>query len=238
MVVQREVRVITHNVAGGYLFGGAATALDVVGAQIASWVPDIVMLEEMCSVQRDAFKAEHPTWNTLWVPRRVYDGCGVGSEIGQVLASPWPITNKVVHQLGYVVNGNFTLLVGDVAVPNMLPVRAHVTHLPPRGFDPDNTIRQRMTKIIADITNIGGKMVLGGDFNLNPASPELDCLYAAHTEADEGPSGQRVGDPTYNSTKIDYIFYSQGQGFANSGGVIDGGGSDHDLLRGRFSWTT
>ena len=56
-------KVITHNIAGAMIHKGGAQAFDGVDAEIQDFKPDVVLLQEVCQTQFDAFKARHPAWD-------------------------------------------------------------------------------------------------------------------------------------------------------------------------------
>ena len=113
--IKDDVRfdVITHNIAGGMLNYGRVEALDKVEAEIAESRPDVVMLQEVCQTQADAFRASHPAWAVEFrVTRPEHPKCG---PLGHLLASHHGLQDVTETDLGHADPGkSVTLLCGNV----------------------------------------------------------------------------------------------------------------------------
>jgi endonuclease/exonuclease/phosphatase family metal-dependent hydrolase len=213
----QQLRLIQYNINGGHN-GGGLGVLDFLNDRIAEYSPDVVTLEEVCATQFHAFQADHPTWNVWWVHLIAapdYDYCGSGDDarIGEVLASPWPLSNLVVNALGPseqrsyswgTVTVDYRLMCADLDVGGFPAgkVRACVTHLRPGGnaTAADRTtdtsiIRSRLSSYIA----AGSEVVLGGDFNAIPSRAEMDNIYRLTTgNSPTGPGQFWEADENYN----------------------------------------
>lgn len=184
--IQDDVRfdVITHNIAGGMLNYGRAEALDKVEAEIAEARPDVVMLQEVCQTQADAFRASHPAWAVEFrVTRPEHPKCG---PLGHLLASHHGLEDVTETDLGHADPGkSVTLLCGNVKFKKRKgSVRACSTHLVSRNDDdPADSDRRRalevdaLVKTLNPIVKDGKAVVFAGDLNSGPRKDTLDPIY-------------------------------------------------------------
>jgi endonuclease/exonuclease/phosphatase family metal-dependent hydrolase len=184
--LQDEVRfdVITHNIAGGMLNYGRVDALDNVEKEIAKARPDVVLLQEVCQTQADAFAASHPAWDVEFrVTRPSHPKCG---PLGHLLASHHGLGDVTETDLGHADPGkSVTLLCGNVKFEKRKgSVRACSTHLVSRNADdPEDSDRRRALEVDAlvatlnPIVNGGKAVVIAGDFNSGPRKEALDPIY-------------------------------------------------------------
>lgn len=175
--------VITHNIAGGMLNFGRVDALDYVEQQIAEARPDVVMLQEVCQTQADAFRASHPAWAVEFrVTRENHPKCG---PLGHLLASHHGLYDVTETDLGHADPGKkVTLLCGEVSFEKRKGnVRVCSTHLVSRGEDPVDSDRRRALEVEAlvatlnPIANSGKAVVFAGDLNSGPRKNLLDPIY-------------------------------------------------------------
>ncbi len=183
----RRFEVLSHNVGGGAENDGGAAGIAYTFSRIDATKPNVVMLEEVCQAQVDAFKARYRGWSVLFAPMTTNEGatkCG-GTPKGQLLASPHAMTEEIRKDLGDP-DGvkSFTLLCGEVSVPNTKRnVLACVTHLHATGNDAAiaEAARKRQAWRIADTldprVNSGRAVVLAGDFNASPGREPHNYLY-------------------------------------------------------------
>jgi len=212
-----QLRLIQYNIDGGHN-GGGIGILDFLNARIAEYHPDVVTLDEVCATQLHAFEADHPTWSVTWVhmvqsPDYHYCGTGDDARAGELLASPWPMSNIVVNALGPssqrtyswgTVTLDYRLLCGDLDVSGLPAGKVHacVTHLR-SGGDANQADRTTDTSIIksrlAPFIAAGAEVVLGGDFNAVPSAPELNSIYRLTTSNQPtGPGQFWEADEDYN----------------------------------------
>ena len=187
----RRFDVLQHNVGGGAENDGGPAGIAYTFSRIDAAKPDVVMLEEVCQAQVDAFKARYASWSVLFAPMTINlggDKCG-GTPKGQLLASPHAMTEEIRKDLGDPDGPKvFTLLCGKVPMPDtQQKVLACVTHLHATGGDPEiaESARKRQAWRIADTldprANSGEAVVLAGDFNASPGRKPLDYIYRLTT---------------------------------------------------------
>lgn len=183
--IKDDVRfdVITHNIAGGMLNFGRVEALDYVEREIADARPDVVMLQEVCQTQADAFQANHPAWDVEFrVTRPNHPKCG---PLGHLLASHHGLDDVTETDLGHADPGkSVTLLCGDVKFEKRKgAVRVCGTHLVSRADDPDDSDRRRALEVEALVATLdpivrsGRAVVVAGDMNSGPKKALLDPIY-------------------------------------------------------------
>lgn len=180
--------VIQHNIGGGAENDPGEKGIAYTFSQIDEQNPDVVMLEEVCASQYEAFKARYPSWNVLFAPMRAsHPGCANAEAKGQVLASPRPMVETIREDLGDVDpqgDKHFTLLCGSVSMPDTArKVLSCVTHLRAQGNDAaaaeaarGRQVR-RVNQLLNDHVKDGKAVVLAGDFNAGPEKDTLDPLY-------------------------------------------------------------
>lgn len=180
----RRFDVIAHNIGGGAENDPGTKGLAYTFSQIDDQKPDVVMLEEVCQSQYEAFKARYATWNVLFAPMRAsHPGCANAEAKGQVLASPRAMTEELRENLGDPDGEKqFTLLCGAVRMPNTArKVLSCVTHLRAHDTPEAHAARARQAQLIHRHLNdrvAGGQaVVVGGDFNASPHRETLDPLY-------------------------------------------------------------
>lgn len=180
---RHRFEVIQHNLGGGAENVGTPDGLAYTIAQIEERKPDVVMLQEVCSDQYDAFKAKFAGWETHFIPMRTsHSGCANKAK-GQVLASPRAMSEyRDVDLLDMDGDKRFTLSCANVPLPGtQRSVRACVTHLHVGGTDPDGSARTRQAKRVANAVagevGDGRVVVIAGDLNTGPDKPILDPLY-------------------------------------------------------------
>lgn len=201
-----QLRVITHNIAGGPDFRGSPMALYGVNTEIKKFSPDVVMLTEVCESQVRAFRKAHPSWHfrfTVMIDnqRRCEEADGAtGQRQGQLLASPHPMTGRYEHELGHPDHGKpgddprrtkrFSLLCSDIAIPghSATGLRACVTHLRAFNSEEAHRAREAQTKRIREalhdvIWKQGKAVTVGGDFNAKPNWNAMDDLYRLNRDS-------------------------------------------------------
>jgi len=183
-----DVKVIDMNIAGGMIHAGSTAALTPVLEQINAWGPDIVMLQEVCTGQRDYFKAvlEPAGWTVAFAAMRPHPKCGANQEIGVLLASPHPMTGIDARFLGHADEDRdqvFKLLCANIRATKR--VYACTTHLRAFTTPEDNEARRaqarRIHNLLEPIINQGKAVIVGGDFNAKPQHEPMDWLYRLTT---------------------------------------------------------
>lgn len=176
--------VIQHNIGGGAENDPGAKGIAYTLSQIDERKPDVVMLEEVCQSQYEAFKAKYAGWSVLYAPLRAsHPGCPNKEAKGQLLASPREMTEEIREDLGDPDGDKkFTLLCGAVRMPDTArKVLSCVTHLRAHDAAEDHAARarqvQRIHRHVKDRVGGGQAVVLAGDFNASPHRDTLDPLY-------------------------------------------------------------
>lgn len=180
----RPFKAITHNIAGGLLSKGDPAALDKVTEEARASDPDVVMLQEVCESQVAALKKRFPKWDVRFAPM-VVEKASCGEEaLGNVLASPWNMSEMEVTDLGTAFGRNFNMLCADLAKPGFGAhgVRACATHLRAWHDEEAEPMRIAQTAKIHDvlaprIRKQGQAVVIAGDFNSGPQRAPMDNIY-------------------------------------------------------------
>jgi endonuclease/exonuclease/phosphatase family metal-dependent hydrolase len=209
----RQIRVVTHNVAGGHVFHGGLAAIDAAVQQARTWRPDVVMLQEVCEAQVRAFANRLPGYDYRFTVMRTDNGdCrGSGPRFGHLLASRWPlsdVTRTDLRGAGGRAPGDplryFRLTCALVAADDVPPgrLRACVTHLRAHGRAEDKQARREQVHRIRRtlhkrIAHGRERVVVAGDFNARPQAPVLDDMYRLKRVHGGGGAGDFVeGDQT------------------------------------------
>ena len=228
---QTDIRVITHNIRGGQINLGSVHALDLVKRQIASYQPDVVMLQEVCESQAANFKATFPAsqgWTVHFSPRRGHDGCngtrddGVYPQIGELIATPR--------------NGASDLWAPELASEDPANIRYHVscltfvknggqeylactTHLSAGGSRNGAVRAQQLDRIRTELDwsiGYGRGVIFGGDLNVPPGNASMNKIYKIKNDGTRGGAGSMFeadqGDKTYFGSTC-----GQGKPFCQTG---------------------
>jgi endonuclease/exonuclease/phosphatase family metal-dependent hydrolase len=205
---------------------------------IAADRPVAVTLNEVCENQYDRLRAGLPGYAGRFDPTGPL--CGNGSRYGNAV----------------LVSGPGLELVGSWKLPNpagdetrrLMCVRGRhlvvcVTHI---SFAAGN-IAPQIDAVAGILRGFPGDepILLGGDFNTDPADERLNPVYSNRydagrgrfAEADSTASRSRIGvdgvnDTTFARHKLDYIFLADGHWSAARAAVVDAGHglSDHGAL--------
>jgi endonuclease/exonuclease/phosphatase family metal-dependent hydrolase len=209
----RTLKVVTHNIAGAYVFHGGLTAVDAAVRQARRWRPDVVMLEEVCEAQARAFGDRLPGYDYVFtIKRRHNKACrDHGPHFGEVLASRWPlsgVTRTNLRGAGLREEEDpvryFRLTCALVAASDVPTgrLRACVAHLRAhRGPELDQArtvqVRRIHKTLHDDIAHRHVRVVVAGDFNARPQDPALDEMYSLKRGGGLGGAGDFFeGDQT------------------------------------------
>jgi len=227
--------------------GGLGVVADLVRA-IRQASPSAVLLNEVCENQYAELEAELATYKGRFDPTgpRCRNGTPYGNAIliraTEVnLVGSWMLPNPARDETRRLM----CLRVPDAATSLVLCV----THL---SNDDGNTGPQ--ASAVATILNgLSGEpaIVLGGDFNTDPADPRLDPLFSACYGTGNGPfrevdspgcasrstlnrryGSDVINEHTYGQHKFDYVFLSEGHWSTPDADVTrpESGRSDHAAL--------
>jgi endonuclease/exonuclease/phosphatase family metal-dependent hydrolase len=200
--------------------------------------PVAVTLNEVCENQYDRLRAGLPGYAGRFDPTGPV--CGNGARYGNAVlvagpglepAGSWQLPNPAADE-----------------TRRLMCVRARglvvcVTHI---SFAAGN-IAPQIDAVAATLRAFPGDepIVLGGDFNTDPADERLNPMYSNRydsgtgrfTEADSRTSRSRIGvdgvnDTTFARHKLDYIFLADGHWSTARAAVVDAGHglSDHGAL--------
>jgi hypothetical protein len=285
-----SIKAITYNLCGAAAHcDNPGEVLDRTGFvidEVLAFDADVVLLTEVCYLQyahmRDELAAEGYTPGWVAAYGRV-DNCtppGGDTEtlasqgklrFGQVMFAKNDLTARediLLSDTNYGVNAIVKAMCYDLEVGNLDPgaVRACVSQTRSGASGPGARARWEQNATLAAevdryLLGNGQAMIIGGDFNAEPADDEVDMFYELNgigefVEADmtdtdhftaeclsQQLSQCRAGAPTYNTgtanpKKLDYIFFS-----AEHASNVDaevrpvGPNSDHHLLRGSATIT-
>ncbi|MFC8130922.1 endonuclease/exonuclease/phosphatase family protein [Streptomyces sp. NPDC057302] len=227
-------RVMTWNIcnpcnASGFNVGRAA--------EIASYAPQVVGLQEACV--RDVERIRDHLRYLYGLEYHVKYGSVLQSwsrcggvpwnpgGFGQAILSAAPMTDRVNEE--YPDGGSEDR--GYMAVTTLVdghPVRVFNTHLAQRRQE---AVRAKQTRVLAKAVARHDRVIVLGDFNAEPDTPELTGMWGLATDADPGCGPKATGtcEPTTDwRSKFDYVFL---RGFVPvDHGVHLTQYSDHDPL--------
>lgn len=220
------IRVITHNLAKK---PGALTA--VINKKNATAGPEVILLQEVCGSMRSRV-SEALGKEAAWHVRRV-NHCADGSNIGEiavwtgadVIDMTTPDFTRHPDQPSDQTYGAACVVFRYAGKKN----KACSTHL--AAGDTKGSVRAASTAQLRTLADgwmaDGTRVIVGGDFNAEPQSAEMDAMYGVGT----GAAGRfreihqmakgvtvRSGKPTLWQRKIDYVFGSMEQ-FRKNGGT-------------------
>ncbi|EFF89901.1 FG-GAP repeat domain-containing protein [Streptomyces sp. e14] len=236
----------------------------VAEATGATWNADQLYLQEVCRPQYDALldRLQPHGFSGLYaatISGRA-DTCD-GSDYGLALFTKGSVIASTVLDLRV---GGESEPIKAPCVKTRTQYRVNwgcSVHL---DWSKDNSLRIQEAAKLAQLTrqwqDAGIPVVLGGDFNDTPrtavATPfyepanghgtgtfvEADETDQDHFLADDCSDGRtrcRSGEPTFNNSKLDYLFFSAGSFTGAKADVLplDTAVSDHRLLRGAAYWT-
>jgi endonuclease/exonuclease/phosphatase family metal-dependent hydrolase len=228
--------------------GGLAVVGNLVGI-IAAGKPSAVTLNEVCENQYDRLRADLRAYHGRFDPTG--PTCSNGSRYGNAvlvhtpgvdLVGSWQLPNPAGDETR-------RLMCLNTRPPGTSSLVVCVTHI----SNVQANIAAQIDAIAALLHALGGThaVLLGGDFNTDPADARLNSLYStcyssgtgAFEEADSAGCGSRVTTQTRRSTdvlnedtfhrhKLDYIFLSDGHWSTARASTVDAanGLSDHDAL--------
>ncbi|CAB4688482.1 unannotated protein [freshwater metagenome] len=201
-----ELEVVSHNIAGAMLFHGDGAAVDRVVLQVQKSNPDVVALQEVCATQASALRSRLRGWRVVFTPMtKNHPGCpslfGGPGQLGEVLASRWPMRDITVTQLGdtyhHISDKTNHITCADIVVKGFASdaLRACSTHL--RSERGNSRIRTEQTAVIQElfrqrISDGAQAVVVAGDFNAGAARREMDNLYELDRRGELSGLGQFV----------------------------------------------
>ncbi len=211
--------------------------------------PFAVTLNEVCENQYDQLRADLGAYDGRFDPTgpRCRNGSRYGNAIlvrapGVDLVGSWQLPNPAGDETR-------RLMCLSTRPPGTPPLVVCVTHI----SNVEANIAAQIGVIADILRGLGGTeaVLLGGDFNTDPADARLNPLYSTcygsgtgvFEEADSAGCGSRattetirgtdvVNEDTFQRHKLDYIFLSDGHWPTARANAVDAanGLSDHDAL--------
>ncbi|MFF8607763.1 endonuclease/exonuclease/phosphatase family protein [Streptomyces sp. NPDC015346] len=256
-----SVRMLTYNACGASCAHTGVTPDDwatTIETAMDHWSTDSLMLTEVCYGQFAALRDRLTGYAPAWYARNTApEGCdkwGADVRIGMAV---FVRTDSVVRLRAALPanpeDGNPRGLLCAKGAVEGRPTLSCVTHLSHKG-DAGRLAQAKAVRAQVDAWAGTLPVILAGDFNAAPVSPETSEFYGfqggtgRYGEVDEtdrdyftpGCTGTycRSGETTHPNGKLDYIFVSadhfklvQGDAMGKTPNM-----SDHNLLRGAAAW--
>ena len=187
-------------------------------------------LQEVCQSWVKDLRVKHPGWTIAYHEQTSNDRCPAGK--GNVAIRPGA---GDVFAEAYDVAGegkNFGIACAAFGFSGR---RVHMCSTHFTTYDPNEAeVRRLQAERVKTITDRwigqGHTVILGGDLNAEPTATELDPIYqypearshGSFVEAAQLQAGRkrRVGAPTHDDRKIDYVFFSSNTTPIGSGGTL------------------
>jgi len=257
------VRAITWNVCGAACAYGDPQPLATQAARaVRAWNADILLLQEICVNQVAAIRSALPDYEGTFKSQLRTSRCEGTGKHGIAIFVRGGSSNERWTNIGGtegLTGPEYFLLAVDGRTAGGRTYTAATAHLRVRcdaEYDYEdcapitNRARIEQSEVIVDelewLVHAGVPVILGGDFNMLPASAPMSMFYGraaggygvfAEADGTEAGAGGRGGESTAcgKDQKIDYVFYSAAQ-FRNLDGdaaacATSNRVSDHRLLR-------
>jgi endonuclease/exonuclease/phosphatase family metal-dependent hydrolase len=208
----RTLRVVSWNVHAA-VDGSGQLVPDDVAATIASWSPDVVLLQEAVRGWPIAGTIDLAAWLSERLDMPIVWGPAADDGFGNLLLSSVPIDSAEVRRLVYGSGPQHrSAIVVDVAVREAV-VRIVATHLESGTVD---TRRAQIRTVLsaASGTNLA---IVAGDMNLQPSdAPDVAMFRRAGLLSVQDGAGQgdrsTATDPVVAGDRPDWIFLTEGLG--------------------------
>ena len=226
---------LQFNIAGNSMHGGKTTPAKRVVADVKDKLPYVVTLNEVCGTQFDYIKSHLSALGYRATHGHTGVACKDGSAFGNVVLIKIASTKLGNWKLPNPVNGEHRRLLCVKATNYAMAACAtHISYGAGDKAAQVNAVTDRVDALRAK----GYRVILGGDFNLQPPYAELNPAYASCYpgaggnlyEAAAERCGTRTGEPTVDGKwKLDYLFFS-GQYTGLSSSTKETSVSDHSEL--------
>lgn len=205
---------LQFNIAGNSMHGGKVTPAKTVVSDVKARLPYVVTLNEVCGTQFDYIEEHLASYGYRAQHGHTGVNCKDGSAFGNVVLIKIASERIGNWKLPNPVNGEHRRLLCVKATNYAMAACA--THISYGKDDKEaqvSAVAARMAKLRAK----GYRVILGGDFNLQPHHTQLDPIYAscypsgsgAMYEAAAHRCGARDGAPTVDGKwKLDYLFFT------------------------------
>jgi endonuclease/exonuclease/phosphatase family metal-dependent hydrolase len=223
---------LQFNMCGNACNHGDVAVVHNLERTIAEGRPVAVTLNEVCENQFERLRRDLPGYGGRFDPTG--PRCGNGTRYGNAVLVHGPDPDPVGSWQLPNPAGDETRRVMCVRglPPDGASLVVCVTHI---SFAASN-IGTQIDTVATILSGLSGDepVLLGGDFNTDPADDRLDPLYGnagrgRFTEADEADD---LNDSTFAKHKLDYIFLADGHWSAVRAMAVDAGRglSDHSAL--------
>jgi endonuclease/exonuclease/phosphatase family metal-dependent hydrolase len=226
--------------------GGLAVVSDLVNA-IERRGPHSVTLNEVCENQYDKLRSDLPAYMGQFDPTGAtcHNGARYGNAIlaratSLTLVGSWVLPNPAGDELR-------RLMCVSTDPPDGPPLIVCVTHI----SNESGNIAAQVSAVASFLSGleVDGAMLVGGDFNADPADARMNPMYGAcygsgagsFREADSDTCASRstlnvtagsdvLNEDTYARHKFDYVFLSDGHWSSAEADTTEVRLSDHDAL--------
>ncbi|WP_148613996.1 endonuclease/exonuclease/phosphatase family protein [Nocardioides rubriscoriae] len=223
---EARLRVLVFNIKAGQLAGGMAP----IARLVASSGADVALLQEVDRGTARTGRVDQPS--VLGDQLQMAWGFGrniglAGGSYGTAILSRYPLKDLTNVALPNIAGQEQRGLLHATIVVDGIPVSLYNTHLE-AGRVPG--LRQAQVRRITAIVRADPRaVILGGDFNAGPTTPEIGTVRSVLTdtwaEVGSGPGDTVPAGAPRN--RIDYAFHSSGTVVAVSSTVLQARLSDH-----------
>lgn len=206
----------------------AGVDLEQIARSIEEQNPSIVTLQEVSRGWVIAGGTDMATWLAQRLDMRVAYTPAADRQFGNVVLTNLPITSITRLALPYGAGPQErSALSVDIALPSG-PLRVTSVHLQNKGEDRIPTRLGQIDTLLTAQTDVP-VLIIAGDFNAQPGSPEINEMTGAGFFSAQDASGDPLAltGPSINPVKrIDWVF-GRGVTFSNTEVLSDALSSDH-----------
>ena len=230
-----EISVMSFNIKSSR--GQAGVQIDLLAQALASWKPDVVLLQEVDknrpisgSIDMPAYLGERLGYYSTFGANVIRPG---ESQYGTAILSRFPITSSENTLLPRPAGTQQRGLLHAVIDVDGTSLGAYVTHLEHTSAD---ARLQQVTAIRDLLAGDEGPVVLGGDFNATPGTPvmALARTFVTDTWAEVGTGSGLTAPSSTPRARIDYLLH-RGAVEPLDVEVVAGPVSDHRAVAARYA---
>src|SRR5690625_557108 len=225
-----QMRVLSWNLHYG-VSDQPRVALDEILETVSAHSPDVVLLQEVSRGWILGGGADMLTWLASGLDMTAAWSPAADGQFGNVVLSKWPISNIQAQRLPYGAGPQKRSFVSATIAHPGSDVRVTSTHLQHRSGNAYTRLEQ-VDALLEHVTasDNGAVTVLGGDFNAEPNSLEIETLTEAgwiSTIDAAGNSAQNTHPAADPTVRIDWMFAGTGLKLDDSEVVNGSTASDH-----------
>ena len=202
--------------------------LERIARSIEEQNPSIVTLQEVSRGWVLGGGTDMATWLAQRLNMRVAYAPAADRQFGNVVLTNLPTTNITTIDLPYGDGPQERSAISvDIVLPDG-PLRVTSVHLQSKGEDRIPTRLDQIETLLTAQTD-APVLIIAGDFNAQPGSPEINEMTSAGLLSAQDVSGDpsALTDPSINPVKrIDWVF-GRGVSFTNTEVLSDALSSDH-----------